>query len=126
MKKLEDYLETKRGEFPRFSFLSNDELLEILAKQSDPNAIQGFLKQLFDGLYKLELTETNDSSAMLSREGEKIEFKKPVKHVNKVEEWLNRIQDEMRQTLTRRLKEGNSAFGDGKQTKKEWVMDQPA
>jgi len=44
MKMLSNFLETKRGDFPRFCFLSDDELLEILAKQSDPGAIQGFLK----------------------------------------------------------------------------------
>lgn len=126
MKSLSDYLETKRGEFPRFNFLSDDELLEILAKQNDPHAIQGFLKQLFDGLFMLDLNDANDSTAMKSREGEKIDFKKPVKHGNKVEEWLNKIQEEMRHTLTRKLKDGNTAFSDGKQTKKEWVMDQPA
>ena len=126
MKALASFLETKRTDFPRFCFLSDDELLEILAKQSDPNMIQGFLKQLFDGLFRLELTETNDSIAMVSRETERIDFKRVVKHLSKVEEWLNKIQDEMRNTLARRLKEGNQQFPSEKAAKREWILDQPA
>lgn len=126
MKALAAFLETKRVEFPRFCFLSDDELLEILAKQTDPHAIQGFLKQLFDGLVRLELSDTNDSIAMLSREGERIEFKRPVKHQNRVEEWLNKIQDDMRNTLSRRLKEGNAAYPQDNNAKKEWLEQHPA
>ena len=122
MKSLAAFLETKRSDFPRFSFLSDDELLDILAKQNDPEAIQGYLKQLFDGLFRLELSETNDSTAMLSREGEKIELKKAVKHTSKVEEWLTKIQEEMKNTLSRRLKEGNQSFPSERSAKKEWIL----
>jgi hypothetical protein len=63
---------------------------------------------------------------MKSREGEVIEFKKSVKHKTKVEEWLNGVQEEMRSTLTRRLKEGNTAYPQDMDEKKKWVMEQPA
>jgi|LauGreDrversion4_2_1035121.scaffolds.fasta_scaffold3753817_1 dynein heavy chain len=39
-KQLERYLETKRRAFPRFYFLSNDELLEILANSNELDIIQ--------------------------------------------------------------------------------------
>ena len=39
-KKVEEFLETKRQAFPRFCFLSNDELLEILAQSRNFQAVQ--------------------------------------------------------------------------------------
>lgn len=50
-KSLSAYLETKRADFPRFYFVSDPTLLEILSLGSDPQAVQPhFQSGLFDSV----------------------------------------------------------------------------
>lgn len=46
-KSLSEYLDTKRCAFPRFYFISDDELLAILGT-SDPTSVQEHMLKLFD------------------------------------------------------------------------------
>ena len=49
-KSLEGYLEQKRNKFPRFYFVSNPVLLQILSQGSDPLAIQQYYETMFDSI----------------------------------------------------------------------------
>eukprot|EP01041_Mallomonas_annulata_P000989 gene989-1935_t len=107
-KGLNDYLETKRLAFPRFFFLSNDELLEILAETKDPLRVQPHLKKCFDGIAKLQFQSNLDILACYDPKGEKLDF--PYEKVNhrkinpnecggNVEKWLIEVEIMMRKSV---------------------------
>ncbi|XP_076649863.1 dynein heavy chain at 16F [Halictus rubicundus] len=121
MKCLLAYLETKRVAFPRFFFLSNDELLEILAQTKNPHAVQRHLQKCFDAIHRLEFamkeSETGDEQilttdivAMLSPEGERVPLGQGLKARGNVEDWLGRVEEAMFMTLRRRMKQGIQDF----------------
>ena len=122
-KLLEDYLETKRRVFPRFYFISNDELLEILANQQKLEVVQQNLRKCFDNLVKLDIHENLDISALYSSEGERLGFYRPSKVKDNVENWLDAVQLNMRDTLFRAMKVGLVDYD--ATDRKEWVLKHP-
>lgn len=51
---LEVYMDTKRHVFPRFYFISNDDLLDILVNANEPELLQPHFKKCFDNINKLK------------------------------------------------------------------------
>ncbi|KAL7754402.1 hypothetical protein RI367_000383 [Sorochytrium milnesiophthora] len=127
---LDMYLETKRQFFPRFYFLSNDDLLEILGQSKDPQAVQPHLRKCFDGITRLEYTQGGTESrrrfeavGMHSSDGEYVPFHAPVLLEGPVEGWLTDVESAMRQCLKRLLIGCVGAVRKAKRDKwiKEWA-----
>ncbi|XP_053520536.1 dynein axonemal heavy chain 6 [Artibeus jamaicensis] len=135
---LESYLESKRVIFPRFYFLSNDELLEILAQTRNPQAVQPHLRKCFDSISRLEFAlmppaegripgvdgepekvYTNDILAMLSPEGERVSLGKGLKARGNVEEWLGKVEEAMFTSLRRLCKAAIADYHGKRRT--DWV-----
>ncbi|XP_040273964.1 dynein heavy chain 6, axonemal [Bufo bufo] len=128
---LEAYLESKRVVFPRFYFLSNDELLEILAQTRNPQAVQPHLRKCFDSIAKLEFATvasggdqekvfTNDILAMLSPEGERVSLGKGLKARGNVEDWLGKVEEAMYSSLKRLSKAAIADYQN--KSRVDWVV----
>lgn len=67
-KALDLYLETKRQIFPRFYFLSNDDVLEILGQSQNPKAMQPHLKKCFDNIKSLRMEAAVSADSLDARD----------------------------------------------------------
>lgn len=122
-KGLSAYLESKRVAFPRFFFLSDDELLQILSQTKDPTAVQPHLRKCFENVASLEFAPDNKIMAMYSGEGERIALQEPFYPKGPVEEWLLHVEDQMRKSVKRIIEQAIQAYPNRPRT--NWVLEWP-
>ncbi|KAI1728166.1 dynein heavy chain and region d6 of dynein motor domain-containing protein [Ditylenchus destructor] len=112
-KALGEYLERERSSFPRFYFVGDEDLLEILGNSKDIVRVQKHLKKMFAGIMGIDYNEeTKIISAIVSREGEKVALANPVNinNVPKVNDWLRELETQMRQSLAKLLSASLAEF----------------
>ncbi|XP_075905861.1 cytoplasmic dynein 2 heavy chain 1 [Nelusetta ayraudi] len=109
-KSLNEFLEEKRSAFPRFYFIGDDDLLEILGQATNPTVIQSHLKKLFAGIHSVVFDDQcQHIVAMCSLEGEVVPLRNLVRISSLVEVWLSELSAEMKETLKQLLYECLSA-----------------
>lgn len=110
-KALGEYLERERSSFPRFYFVGDEDLLEIIGNSKDILRIMKHLKKMFAGISTVLLDEDlTQIQGMASREGEEVRFSEPIllKDYPKINDWLARIETMMRVSLAELLCEAVS------------------
>lgn len=132
-KDLEKYLDTKRAKFPRFCFLSPDELIQILSESRNPHAVQPHLKKCFDNMNKIIFTEVEDSIEIIGMvstqpedDPETVNFTESIMAEGPVETWMNSIQEGMQNTLYNLAKACMENYPEDALERSKWFFAWPS
>lgn len=106
-KALGEYLEKERVSFPRFYFVGDEDLLEMIGNSNDTLRIAKHFKKMFAGLSGLVMDEETVISGFTSKEGEVVRLKKEINLVKtpRINDWLALLENGMKATLAELLAE---------------------
>uniref|UniRef100_A0A0X3P013 Dynein heavy chain, cytoplasmic n=1 Tax=Schistocephalus solidus TaxID=70667 RepID=A0A0X3P013_SCHSO len=99
---LGEYLERQRSSFPRFYFVGDEDLLEIIGNSKNIPRLQKHFKKMFAGVHSIKLNEEcTEVLGLVSKEGEEVDFVHVVsiKDNPVINDWLRLLEQEMRVSL---------------------------
>ncbi|MCJ1311828.1 hypothetical protein MMC25_005501 [Agyrium rufum] len=110
-KALGEYLERERVSFPRFYFVGDEDLLEIIGNSADTVRIAKHFRKMFAGIAGVIMDE-DLIVGITSKEGEEVRLKKPVSltKLPKINDWLAALESTMKLTLADSLLEAVTHF----------------
>lgn len=129
-KALFDFMNTKRTAFPRFYFVSQNDLLDILSNGNNPSKVMIHMPKIFQAIDTLELKDQGAGQRPIA-EGmhasvgkEYVKFSKGLELMRKVENYLQDVIDMMRRSLKDIAADSRVRFAEKK--KADWLGDDPA
>ena len=122
-KALNEYLEQKKKIFPRFYFVSNQALLDILSNGNNPEKVNEYISDCFDGMKNMKFIEEGNhpyrtAQGMYAKDGEYVAFQSPFTCMNAVENYLCDLEKKMQDTL-------KAIIITAKDTTDDWNVDNP-
>ena len=111
-KALGEYLEKERVSFPRFYFVGDEDLLEIIGNSNDTLRVAKHLRKMFAGISGLVMDEGTNILGLTSKEGESLTLRNPISltATPKINDWLRALETGMRETLSDSLVEAVNEF----------------
>ena len=111
-KALGEYLERERVSFPRFYFVGDEDLLEIIGNGNDILRIEKHFKKMFAGLAGLLVDDNSTIVGFTSKEGEIVQLTNPISILKtpKINDWLAMLEVGMKVSLAELLSQAVLAF----------------
>ncbi|MCJ1433426.1 hypothetical protein MMC27_002786 [Xylographa pallens] len=106
-KALGEYLERERMSFPRFYFVGDEDLLEMIGNSNDTMRIAKHFRKMFAGLSGILMAQESMITGVTSKEGEVMKLRKPISlaKIPKINDWLAALENSMKSTLADLLTE---------------------
>eukprot|EP00755_Sulcionema_specki_P010433 Sspe_Gene.46473::Locus_23213_Transcript_1_1_Confidence_1.000_Length_5937::g.46473::m.46473/K10408/DNAH; dynein heavy chain, axonemal len=126
-KSLSDYLEAKKKTFPRFFFLADVDLVDILSKGSDPKKVMVHMSKIVDAIDYFNFSQVQGREKVVTEfvsiQKELVTMPEEYECTGPVEEWLSGCISAMQSTIRSKIDDANATYMEYPRT--SWIHMYP-